>query len=153
MVGDHMAEVIVFDIDGTLVNVSGLYDWVQEKRTDYDVYHDLVLEAPPNQWVIDELHQHWDRGHDIYLITVREQRYYAKTAEWMVKHSVPYHRLVMRRSGDTRSTLDVKRDLIQGVLDEGKRITLSYEDNPELIPVWKEFGIPVIEVPGWWAGE
>lgn len=66
----------------------------------------------------------------------------------------PRSRRPTRRSGrgddDNRSDHEVKRDIYKIVTeDHGFNIVRAIDDNPKIIDLWQELGIPTEIVPGW----
>jgi phosphoglycolate phosphatase-like HAD superfamily hydrolase len=143
--------MIIFDIDGTLVDVSGqgLRDWLTGKRTDYDEYHRIVRDAPAIPWVVRLAQDFWNQGHAITLLTVRGEEYWSSTVEWLKENGVPYDRLIMRKKGDHRSDLEVKTELLWNNTIVS-HVQLAVEDNPLLVEkLWRPHNIPTVVVPGW----
>ena len=144
----------VFDLDGTLVDIHGeLRDWAHGHRTDYDVFHELVQDAPPNPYVVDTLRALWDTGWEIMIVTARSSIYYVPTCQWLAKHSIPFHTLSMRPTDHYGTDYDVKRGmLLNKIVPHGGKPSypqLAFEDNPTIVDLWEEFGIPTVTVPGW----
>lgn len=73
------------------------------------------------------------------------RRYYQMVA-WIQKHSLPIDRLFMRRGGDQRRDSIVKREIFDQHLAGNYDFHFAIDDRPQVIEVWKELGIPVIEV-------
>ena len=53
-----------------------------------------------------------------------------------------------RASYDNRPDYEVKRDILRE-LRESYEIIHAWDDNPSVIKLWQEEGIPVTIVPGW----
>lgn len=144
------APAIVVDLDGTLLNLDGLRDWGNGKRTDYDEFHKLALEAPPNDLMVFETQDHFAQGRVVFIATARSRKYWNETAAWLGKHNVPYHKLLMRDPDDMRHDAEVKREMFIDILSEHE-VLHAWDDHPDVLAVWKELGVPVTEVPGWEA--
>lgn len=140
---------VIVDVDGTLCDVSGLRDWVTGKRKDYHMFHTLSLEAPCHAWVVQQVQSLWDTGWDILIVTARSDRYMIGTVEWLERMKVPYHRLYMREAKDNRPDYVVKKNILDQIRQDGYNPYWSYDDNPNVIKLWKEEGIGVTVVPGW----
>jgi hypothetical protein len=57
----------------------------------------------------------------------------------------------MRGDGDFRSNADIKRE-IHSLLTATYDITAAIDDDPEIVELWQELGIPVAMVLGWGEG-
>ena len=58
------------------------------------------------------------------------------------------HRAGDRRDGDYRPDCAVKRE-IHAELADRYHIRAAIDDNPNVVQLWEELGIPVTVVPGW----
>ncbi len=143
-------EIVVFDLDGTLVDVTGLEPWMLAERTDFDVYHDIVQWRLPKPEVLEQLHNHVDEGDDIMIVTGRGEEFMQSTLAWLHEHVIPYYGIRMRTIGDTRPGHEVKRDLLEGLIKEdGYVIKKAYEDDPACAKMMEtEFGVDVELIPG-----
>ncbi len=144
-------------MDGTLVDVSSIRHYVREtllpdgsydKNKDFDSFHKASVLCPAHHDVIDRLEYHWLCKQDILIVTARAEEYRRYTTDWLYKYAVPYTKVFMRPSGDFRSDVDVKRDILEEILEDWTPIH-AFDDNPNVIKLWREYGIPVTVVPGW----
>ena len=72
-----------FDIDGTLtVETNGFGNFIYSRRT-------------PNLTMIDNVNKLYNKGHMIILWTSRFEEDRKVTEEWLKKHNIKYHKLVM----------------------------------------------------------
>lgn len=143
-----LSEAIVVDLDGTLVDVSDLRDWVTGKRKDYHQFHTLAEFAPPIPETVKAVQAAWDRGLTVLLVTARQDKYRGGTLRWLNKHNVPFDRLFMRKEKDFRPDYDIKEEiLLQDLKDYN--IVEAWDDNPHVIKLWDTHGISVHVVPGW----
>ena len=139
---------VVADLDGTLLDLTGIRAWARGERTDYDVFHGMAAEAPAIAWTVSAVQALWDQGFEIVVMTARAASHYESTAAWLAKNNVPYSKLVMRPRGDQFSDLVVKTSLVSSLKTQGHDIVLAFEDNPDLVKLWTAWGIPCIVVPG-----
>jgi hypothetical protein len=58
----------------------------------------------------------------------------------------------MRRDNDFRSDVIVKREILANIRRDGYNPIYAYDDNPAVVALWKEEGIPCHIVPGWDEG-
>jgi hypothetical protein len=54
----------------------------------------------------------------------------------------------MRSDGDYRPDYIVKKEIVDRLLIRYD-IVKAYDDNPNVVKLWSEYGIPCIVVPGW----
>lgn len=141
---------VIVDVDGTLVDVSSVRHHVAGPgKRDFDAFHHGSADCPPIaqtlRWV-EEMH---DNGHHILVVTARMEKWRGLTLSWLARHLTrPHTELVMRRDGDYRPDYEVKRE-IHAELEDRYHIRAAIDDNPNVLKLWNELGIPCTVVPGW----
>jgi hypothetical protein len=141
---------VLVDMDGTLCDVSAVIH-LQAEPDDFGAFHQACAQCPPNPAVVDWCVDHHSRGHEILIVTGRDAWTRGLTERWLSQHlSVPVGGLYMRSDGDLRSNVDVKRE-IHGRLAVTYDIRAAIDDDPQIVSLWQEFGIPVTMVPDWGA--
>jgi phosphoglycolate phosphatase-like HAD superfamily hydrolase len=148
-----MRRAAIFDMDGTLVNVSSVRHWVTpvppERSRRFDRFHEDAVNCPPHEWVCRAARDVFNQGVDILVVTARSARYRNSTAFWLAMHDVPSHALFMRADGDHRKDYLVKADILRQIRASGWQPVVAFDDNPHVIRLWEENGIPTVVVPGW----
>jgi len=139
---------IIVDVDGTLVDTSDIVHMVLAHPKKYDQFHHASVFAPPHDWVVDEVRGHFLSGHKILIVTARKDRWWELTSNWLGDQKVPYDELHMRRDNDDRPDRIIKEEILLE-LQERYEIVHAYDDNPNVIALWAEYGISVTIVPGW----
>lgn len=150
---------IIVDMDGTLVNVSSIRHYVRniphddeealgKRQKDFDSFHKASVLCPAIWSTMDKVQWYWEARIDVLVVTARSRDYEKGTKDWLYKYAVPYTKLFMRDVGDFRSDVDVKRDILAEI-EEKWRVVHAIDDNPSVIALWEEKGIPVTIVPGW----
>ena len=118
-------------------------------RRNFEAFHSASADCPPIArtlvWV-EEMH---DAGHRILVVTARMEKWRNLTQAWLDRYLTRHHtELVMRRDGDYRPDIVVKRE-IHAELSARYCISAACDDNPNVLALWEELGIPVTVVPGW----
>lgn len=140
---------VIVDVDGTLADVRGIRHHVAQKPKDFDAFHAASAHVPPNQQAIDFCVRAHRDGHRIVVVTARRQRWEAVTATWLARHvPVPFDGPFHRQDNDVRPDVQVKRD-IHRYLARNYDIRAACDDNPNVIALWTEIGIPTTVIPGW----
>jgi hypothetical protein len=140
----------IVDVDGTLVNVTGVRHYVLGDRNhkDFDHFHLGAAYCPPVPGVIEAVQELHERGYRIVIVTARKRQWEYLTRIWLRKWGVPYDELHMRGNSDARKDVLVKSDIL-AMLREKYDIRVAYDDNPSVIALWESEGIPVVKIPGW----
>jgi FMN phosphatase YigB (HAD superfamily) len=147
-----MPDAVIFDVDGTLADVSGVRHYVMDdpKRKNFDAFHKAACYfAPANQFVIEAMNESHALGQTNFVVTARKERWRYYTGVWLRKWEAPADYLEMRRDDDARKDIEVKRDILARIRAAGFRVVHAWDDNPNVIKLWHEEGIPTTVVPGW----
>lgn len=141
------------DMDGTLVNVSSILHYVQRpsNQKDFRSFHDESLHCPANKQALDFCVRHHEMGHVIVVGSARMQQHYEVSSLWLERNMVtPYDGpILMRRDGERIQDVFIKRRMFR-YLSRNYDIVAAIDDNPPIVALWKELGIPEVEVvPGW----
>lgn len=148
-----MSDAVIFDVDGTLCDVTSIRHHVdlhdpRHERIDFDAFHRASVDCPPHQHVIDAVHQAHDDGQVVIIVTARQTKYRALTEWWLSEQAIEWDYLLMRATGDWRTDVDVKRDILTRIRRK-HHVVMAWDDNPSIIQLWESKGIPVTVVPGW----
>lgn len=146
---DRVAPRAIFDLDGTLLDLTGIRDWAEGRRDDYDTFHKLAANAPIIPSTVSSLYALWGTGWEITIVTARSVKFYTETCSWLADKNIPFHTIWMRANNDLRSDYEVKDEMILMRLTKDELPYLAFEDNPELVKLWEKYGIPTVQVPGW----
>lgn len=133
---------VIVDMDGTLCDVSEVVH-LQAEPDGFVAFHQACAQCPPYLAVVEWCVDHHRRGHQILIVTGRDDYSRDLTVGWLAEHlPVPHAGVYMRRDGDFRSNIDVKRE-IHTELAMTFDIHAAIEDDPEIAGLWLEMGIPV----------
>lgn len=136
---------VIFDMDGTLADVSSISHHVSGQQRDFHAFHTESAGVPANREVADFAHTVARMGHAVVVVTARGQKYRPETAWWLAGERVASDALYMRADGDGRKDVDVKRDILTR-LARSYRVVLAVDDNPSVINLWSEHAIPTVVV-------
>jgi beta-phosphoglucomutase-like phosphatase (HAD superfamily) len=146
---------VIFDMDGTLADVSSIrhhltkYD--ETKRTVVKHFHRFHAESvsvPPHDHVVNAAQMAHMLGHAVLIVTARKHMWRHHTAWWLAMNGVPSDMLMMRGNDNNRKDYEVKKDMLD-TLRKAYDIIHAWDDNPNIIRLWKENNIPTTIVPGW----
>lgn len=138
----------IFDMDGTLANVSGIRHLVAQRPKDFDAFHRESVNVPPNHEVVALAQDFHDNGIDVVVVTARKHMWRNQTAWFLAMHEVPSVALFMRHDKDQRKDVEVKRDILARIRQTWEPVA-AVDDNPSVVALWVEEGIPTHVVPGW----
>lgn len=150
-----MKTAVIFDMDGTLADVSSIrhhltkYD--QGKRRvikHFNRFHAESVSVPPHGYVVNAAQIAHMLGHAVLIVTARKHLWRHHTAWWLALQNVPSDVLMMRGNEDNRKDYEVKKDMLD-TLRKAYDIIHAWDDNPSIIKLWQENNIPTTIVPGW----
>lgn len=149
----YRPQTIVFDMDGTLVDVSSVRHHVlggkeNDYKKDFDAFHSEAVNCPAIPWVAVAAHEAKDMGYRVIQVTARNEKYRASTSWWIAENRIPSDALYMRNDGDYRPDYEVKKEILDRIL-KTYDIVKAFDDNPSIVRLWSEYGIPCVVVPGW----
>ena len=150
-----MRNAVIFDMDGTLANVSSirhhLTKFDEGKRRiikHFDRFHEDSVNVPSNSYVVNAAQVAHMLGHDVIIVTARKHKWRNHTAMWLALNNIPSDAMFMRHDNDDRKDVSVKRDILS-VIRTSWNVLAAWDDNPAIIALWKEEGIPCNIVEGW----
>ena len=140
-------EIVIFDIDGTLADVSERLHHIKKKPKDWDAFFRGIPQDKAIQSMVRLCNILYASGIKILLCTGRRERDRAETVKWLEKQGVNYHELRLRPDGDRRSDVIVKREMLAG-LDRSK-ILFVVEDRSGVVEMWRSEGLVCLQcAPG-----
>ena len=143
---------IIFDMDGTLANVDSIRHYVistpDHRGKNFDAFHAASVDCPPHAAVVSHASVAHLLGHKIIIVTARKAMWRHHTAWWLALHGVPSDAMFMRGNKDSRPDYYVKKDILAAI-QHTWNVVHAVDDNPNVIRLWQENGIPTTLVEGW----
>lgn len=144
-------KAVLVDMDGTLCDVTAIRHYVMRPKDekDFDGFHQASKDCPPHEQALEFCRRHHAAGDVIVVVTARMDRHYEVSKAWLDQHMpVPYDGPIMREDGLRFSDTEIKRRIHQYLIRHYD-IVGACDDNPAIVGLWRELGIPVEVVPGW----
>ena len=144
----------IFDVDGTLADVSSILHYVKGDRTtekfkkNFHKFHAESVNVPPHKEVVEMVWEAVDAGFDIIVVTARKEMWRAQTSIWLAIHGIPSDALFMRQDADNRKDYEVKKDIL-GHIEQFWDVAHAVDDNPNVIKLWQEHGIETTKIGDW----
>ena len=140
-------EIVIFDIDGTLADVSERLHHIKKKPKDWDAFFRGIPQDKAIHSIVRLCNILYASGIKILLCTGRREKDRAETVKWLNQQGVNYHELILRPDGDRRSDVIVKREMLAG-LDRSK-ILFVVEDRSGVVEMWRSEGLVCLQcAPG-----
>jgi hypothetical protein len=140
-------EIAIFDIDGTLADISHRKHHVEKKPKDWDAFFQGMSQDKVIHSIARLCNILYASGLKILLCSGRSEEHRAETVQWLAENGVNYHELILRRDGDRRTDTIVKREMLAG-LDRSK-ILFVVEDRNGVVDMWRSEGLICLQcAPG-----
>lgn len=139
---------ILCDIDGTIADCSHRLTYLSDpKNKDWKGFFNAMGDDTPIQSTLDMLREYQKNGYKIIFLTARPEDYRQMTQDWVFKHTNIYPLIIiMRNSGDSRPDTIVKQQMFETYFKDKYEVETMIDDRPSVIRMWKEIGVPVIDV-------
>lgn len=141
-----MKALALFDIDGTLADISHRRHLVEGNSSNWSEFFDLMGEDTPNKPIVD-LYKTIKRSNEYkcILISGRPERYRSITEQWLVWNDIPFERLIMRPDGDTRPDHIIKEEVLDSLQECGEKIAFVIDDRQSVVNMWRRNGITCLQ--------
>lgn len=149
-----MHDAIIFDVDGTLADVSPYLHHVRnvnddpDFKKDFDKFHEESINALPNLEVVEMVNKAFFDQKHVIVVTSRREYWRGVTSMWMAKNDIGHHALYMRKDGDFRPDYEVKSDILYKIKKHWN-VVHAVDDNPAVLRLWFEHGIPTTKIGDW----
>lgn len=140
---DSNDRFVAFDLDGTLFNCDHRLHYVKDGRRDWEKFFRACIKDTPIDWVRSELQAYHREGKKIIIVTASPEDYADARIETMKKFDIPFHYLIMRKSGDRRNDVIVKEEMLSFLPYD--RIEAFYDDRPQVVQMLRGYGLNVID--------
>ena len=142
---DHGGKkIVICDIDGTIANNDHRQHLLKEFK-DWDIFFAQLHLDEPILDVIEKINDLKREGKEIVFLTGRPEKYRKLTDAWLEKYFDPNYTLIMRKDGDVRNKSITKEEMLKLNVDL-KDIYKVYENDPELIDLWRKLELSVVDV-------
>jgi len=142
-------KVIVFDIDGTLANVTHRRQFVATKPKNWPAWNAGMARDTVHDDICWMLRGFADAGHQIILCSGRGDDTRVVTVKWLNDNQIPFNQLFMRRANDNRKDSIVKTELLQQIRQWHGDPWLWFDDRKQVVDAIRAQGVRVLQVaPG-----
>jgi acid phosphatase class B len=142
-------KVIVFDIDGTLADVTHRRQFVATKPKNWPAWNAGMIRDTVHEDIAEMLKLFASQGYQIVLCSGRGNETREVTTKWLNDNSIPFNQLFMRRAGDYRQDSIVKVELLQQIRQWHGEPFIWFDDRQQVVDAIRAEGVRVMQVaPG-----
>jgi hypothetical protein len=140
---------IIFDIDGTLMNIEHRKKFVEQRPKDWNSFRELTKDDTPNLDVFAIAIALQKEGHNILVASGRNKSQRAITLMQLMGQNLVFRDLKMRSDKDFRPDTEVKSDMLDKFREEGWNPELVFDDRTSVVDMWRSRGLRAVQVaPG-----
>ncbi len=140
-------EIVIFDIDGTLADVSERVHHLEKTPKDWDSFHQGMAQDKAIRSMVRLCNILYSSGLKIALCSGRKEEHRKDTVDWLAKEQVNYHELLLRDNGDRRSDVVVKRKMLTKI--DKSKVLFVVEDRSQIVEMWRSEGLVCLQcAPG-----
>jgi phosphoglycolate phosphatase-like HAD superfamily hydrolase len=135
----------VFDIDGTLADVSHRLHHIQAKRKDWRAFFAASADDKAIEHICD-LARHLSKVKPVVFVSGRSDEVREETEDWLERETGLRGPLYMRGRHDRRPDYIVKAELLDRLQADGYRPIMAFDDRDQVVKMWRAKGIPCAQV-------
>lgn len=140
-------EIVIFDIDGTLADVSERIHHVRKHPKNWNAFFAGMAQDKAIHSMVRLCNILYASGIQIILCSGRSEEHRDETVKWLVEKGVNYHGLLLRKDHDRRSDAVVKREMLAQI--EKDKILFVVEDRSRVVEMWRSEGLVCLQcAPG-----
>lgn len=140
-------EIVIFDIDGTLADVSERIHHLRKKPKDWNAFFGGMAQDKAIQSMVRLCNLLYASGIQVILCSGRSEEHRDETMKWLEQQGVNYHDLLLRTDRDRRSDTMVKREMLSGI--DRDKILFVVEDRSRVVEMWRSEGLVCLQcAPG-----
>jgi predicted kinase len=138
-------KAVIVDIDGTVADCRHRLHHVTHGYRNYDEFYAELVNDPPIQDVVDLVNIIYATKTAVVMCSGRPEDYREATEKWLQDNGVFYDILYMRPSGDFRPDYVIKKQLLDGIIEDGYEIILTIDDRQSVVDMWRENGLTCLQ--------
>ena len=137
---------IIFDMDGTLADVTHRRHFVEMKPKNWDSFYAGMIGDTPIQPVVMMAQLLKSAGHRIIIATGRPRRYNNITLQFLRDNDILYDAAYLRADKDYRPDTVVKENMLRKMKINGYDPTIAFDDRKSVVEMWRANGLFVFQV-------
>ena len=139
----RMQEIAIFDIDGTLADISAREHHVRKHPKNWKAFFAGMAEDKAAASIVRLCNILYDAGVYIILCSGRNEEHRPQTETWLEREGVKYHEIRLRADGDMRSDVVAKREMLRGI--DKSKVLFVVEDRSRVCDMWRQEGLTCLQ--------
>lgn len=142
-------EIILVDLDGTLCDCEWRRkEFLCDEKKNFDAFNKAAIRDMPNHWCLELIKAMGARLVFPLYVSGRSDDCRDITMEWLNRWLPGFknHGLLMRKAGDYRPDVEVKKEfLTQVILPLGHTILFAVDDRASVVQMWRDNNITCLQ--------
>lgn len=155
-----MTNLYVFDLDGTMADISHRLHYIKSSKPGYSVkphwkeFFEACVDDKPIAWTIDLFKVLYEASSYQYnerlILTGRSEVVRDQTDKWLIHNGIFYDYLIMRPEKNYQPDDILKPKLLEDFL-RGKDFNVQFivEDRQKVVNKWRQLGYHVLQCDAW----
>jgi hypothetical protein len=135
--------IVLVDLDHTLSDASWRDPLIA--AGDWDAYHSEFVKDLPCHDIICMINSLAICGFHIVAVTARPEKWRKATMEWLYRHGVKVHHILMRADDCYSSAVELKLELAKDILDS---VVFVLDDREDVVAAFAGKNITALQVKG-----
>lgn len=141
-----MKPVVVFDIDGTLADISERRLHLEGSSPDWSRFNGGMSTDVPNFPVVELYKALWDSGRfKLVLTSGRNERFRKFTENWLFWNEVRFDAIYMRADNDGRPDHEIKREFLDRIRQDYGEVLFAVDDRQQVVDMWRRNGVTCLQ--------
>lgn len=144
---------VVFDLDGTLADITHRVGYVRDGKSDWDSFFKACSDDILVEEVANTLHSHVNSGDSVEIWSARSDVVLSETRQWLEDNGINPNLLTrMREAKDSTPDVDLKRQWLHSLHpDEKPRVV--YDDRQRVVDMWRDEEVKCFQVVANWEND
>ena len=139
---------VIFDVDGTLMDIEHRRHFVTQRPKDFDAFRDpeVVMQDTPNKEIFELAKALKDAGNRIIVSTGRNKRQRATTLKQLMMNGLVFDAMYMRGDTDFRPDDELKKEFLTKMKEDGFNPVMAVDDRQQVVDMFRAEGLRVLQV-------
>ena len=137
---------VIFDVDGTLMDIEHRRHFVVQRPKDFDAFREATSQDTAKEDIVAVAKALKAAGHRIIISSGRNKSQRAVTLKQLMAQGLVFDALYMRSDSDYRPDHEVKSQMLDKMRKEGFNPTMAFDDRQQVVDMWRERGLTVAQV-------
>jgi len=137
---------VIFDVDGTLMNIEHRRHHVNNGNNNWQAFEEEMVNDVPNIPIMHTAYDMVKNGHEIIIVSARNERHRALTEKQINDCGVKFMKLFVREDDDFRPDEVFKQDVLDALIAVDWKPDLVFDDRDNVVKMWRNNGLVCAQV-------